>query len=57
MFKKATKFFISQPYTEEKMLILGQSLIAAHFLDILSGIQEENVCKAVTQKCPIQPIL
>lgn len=39
------------------MLILGQSLIAAHFLDILSGIQEENVCKAVTQKCPIQPIL
>lgn len=57
MFKKATYFFFSQPYMEEKMLIFGKSLIAANFLDTLNGIQEENVCKAVTLKCPIQPIL
>lgn len=39
------------------MLILRKSLIAANFLDILNGIQEENVCKAVTLKAPIQPVL
>lgn len=40
-----------------KNVDLGKSLIAVNFLDILNGIQEENVCKAVTQKCPVQPIL
>jgi len=42
---------------KEKMLIFGKSLLAANILDILNGIQDENVCKTVTRKCPIQPIL
>lgn len=65
MFKRATYCFLFLInifisfffYVEEKTLIWGKSLTAANFLDILNGIQEENVCKAVTQKYPIQQIL
>lgn len=39
------------------MLVFGKGTNTASFHDALNGIEEENVCKAVTQRCPIQPIL